>query len=320
MVQGALHHCLPAHVLSVVYRILFFLFLVVEFLLFWNCSQCFLDFVLSKLTADLSYCGHWQIFNLVDEIQCHISFIILNSLPVCSIIELRMSNGCLDWVPHFGMHEIFNFFVDPGRIHWKCVRQSGLTLQETFNTFSSWPRWTNVFAVLRGIGDFFEFHILWSPCFCCENPESNFFKIIFLRSLVIPLIPPLIFQKPPMRCYRRTTVENSGWPPLFFNEKPLLPPISNKNAGMFFWYWCWKRRIQSGDQISAKEQQKTLECFLIQNGDYRLPKFSPRKVRENNSKIQFEKKNRHSDPSYPTLFLGVNIVRQLNLHFFPLTS
>ena len=61
-----------------------------------------------------------------------------------------------------------------------------------------------------------------------------------------------------MRRYRRNSVENRGWSPLFFNEKPLFPPISHKKiAGKIFWYWCRKRRTQSENQISAKEKQKT---------------------------------------------------------------
>ena len=98
------------------------------------------------------------------------------------------------------------------------------------------------------------------------------FAVIFLRSPVIPLIRLLFFQEPAMRRYRRNSVENWGWPPLFFNEKPLFPPISHKkSAGKIFWYWCRKRSTQSENQISPKEKQ---------NWGYRTPKSSPRKVIE----------------------------------------
>ena len=89
------------------------------------------------------------------------------------------------------------------------------------------------------------------------------------------------FWKSPMRHYRRNSVENWGWPPLLFIEKPLSPPISQKkakSAGKNFWYWCRKKRIKSENQIFLKKEQKTLQCFLFQNGDYRTPKFLPSKV------------------------------------------
>ena len=37
-----------------------------------------------------------------------------------------------------------------------------------------------------------------------------------------------------MRRYRRNSVENWGWPPLFFNEKPLFAPISHKKTPVKF--------------------------------------------------------------------------------------
>ena len=50
--------------------------------------------------------------------------------------------------------------------------------------------------------------------------------------------------------------------------------------------------------------------FLFQNGGYRITKPSPRKVRQNSGKIKFDRKNRHSAPSSPTVFVGVKIARQ----------
>ena len=49
-------------------------------------------------------------------------------------------------------------------------------------------------------------------------------------------------------------------------------------------------RTQSENQISAKEKQNTVECFLFQNGGYRIPKSSLRKFRKNSVKIQFDGK------------------------------
>ena len=37
-----------------------------------------------------------------------------------------------------------------------------------------------------------------------------------------------------MRRYRRNSVENWGWLPVFFNEKPFFPPISHKKAPVKF--------------------------------------------------------------------------------------
>ena len=61
------------------------------------------------------------------------------------------------------------------------------------------------------------------------------------------------------------------------------------------WYTFFDTDAEKGvprrkNQISAKEKQKTLECFLFQNRDYRITKPSLRGVRENNGKIQFHKK------------------------------
>ena len=66
-----------------------------------------------------------------------------------------------------------------------------------------------------------------------NQPGTKFFlrfAVIFLRSPVIPLTPPLIFQEPSIHRHRRTTVENWGWPLLSSNEKPLFPPISYKKT------------------------------------------------------------------------------------------
>ena len=68
--------------------------------------------------------------------------------------------------------------------------------------------------------------------------------------------------------------------------------------------------------MSAKKQ-KTLECFSFQNGGYRVPKSSPRKVRENSGKIQLNRKNnRHSVPSSPTVFVAVNVERQRRKNYW----
>ena len=151
-------------------------------------------------------------------------------------------------------------------------------------------------------------------------PGSKFFlrfAVIFLRPPVIPLIPPLIVSEPPMRSYRRTSAENWSWPPLFVNEKPFLcADIPQKSAGKIFWYWCRKMCTLSENQISPKEKQKTLQCFLFQIWGYRTPKPSPRNVNEKIGKIKFHTKNRHSVPSSSTLFVKMKIVRQLNLLFF----
>ena len=120
-----------------------------------------------------------------------------------------------------------------------------------------------------------------------------------------------------MRRYSRFSAANWSWPPLFFNEKPLFPPISHrKNAYKIFWYWCRKRRTPSDNQISQKEKQKTLRCFLFQNGDYRTPKSCRTKIVDQSGKIKFHTENGHSVPSSSTVFVGVKIVRQLCLHFF----
>ena len=119
-----------------------------------------------------------------------------------------------------------------------------------------------------------------------------------------------------MRRCRKISLENWGWPLLFSNEKPLFPPISYKNTPNIFLILMLKMRTQSENQISVKEKQKTLEYLLFQNGSCRTPKSPPRKVRKNSGKIQFHEKKRHSVPSIPTVFVGVKIVRQLNLRFF----
>ena len=96
-----------------------------------------------------------------------------------------------------------------------------------------------------------------------------------------------------MRRYRRNSVENWSWPLLFFKPNAIISgDIPQKSDGKIFWYWCTKRRTQSENQISPKEKQKTFQCFLFQNGSYRTPKSSPRKVPEKSGKIKFRTKNR----------------------------
>ena len=74
-------------------------------------------------------------------------------------------------------------------------------------------------------------------------------------------------------------------------------------------------RTRSENQISAKEKQKTLECFLFENGNYRIPKSSPRKFRENSGKIQIDRKKTDMQFRHLQPFVGGNIVRQLDLRF-----
>ena len=57
-----------------------------------------------------------------------------------------------------------------------------------------------------------------------------------------------------------------GWPPLFFNENSLFPPISHKKAPVnFFWYWCRKKRTQSENQFSPKNK---MEAIVHRNGGF----------------------------------------------------
>ena len=138
------------------------------------------------------------------------------------------------------------------------------------------------------------------------------FAVIFLRSPVIPLIPPVSLCR-----YCRNSFENWSWPTEFFDEKPLFPPISHKKyAGKIFWSWCSKGRTPSENQISPKRKTKDVAMCLFQNGGYNIPKSSPRKVREKSGKIKFHTKNRQSVPSSSTVFVGVKIVWQLYLLFF----
>ena len=74
-----------------------------------------------------------------------------------------------------------------------------------------------------------------------------------------------------------------------------------------------KKAYPIGKPDTPKEKQKTLQCFLFQNGGYRTPKSSPRKICEKIGKIKFHTKNRHSVPSSSTAFVGVKIVRQVIL-------
>ena len=81
-----------------------------------------------------------------------------------------------------------------------------------------------------------------------------------------------------------------------------------------------KRRTQSENQIFPKEKQKTLQCFLFQNGDSRTQKSSPRKISEKSGKVKFHTKERLSVPSSTILFMEGNIVRQLDSRFFILLT
>ena len=77
-----------------------------------------------------------------------------------------------------------------------------------------------------------------------------------------------------------------------------------------------KKTCLVGKPDSPKRKTKDdAMFFLFQNGGYHTPKYSPRKVREKSGKIKFYTKNRHSVQSSLVLFVGVKIVRQLNLLF-----
>ena len=77
-----------------------------------------------------------------------------------------------------------------------------------------------------------------------------------------------------------------------------------------------KKAYSIGKPDFPKRKTKTLRCILFQNGSYRTPKFSPRKVREKSGKLKFHTKNRQSVPSSSTVFVEVKIVRQLYFLFF----
>ena len=142
------------------------------------------------------------------------------------------------------------------------------------------------------------------------------FAVIFLRPMVIPLIPPIIFWEPPMRRYRRNSVENWGWPTLFLKDKPFLPAISHKKgAGKIFYYCCRKKRTQSENQISSQDKRKTLRCFSFENGGYGTPKSLPRKVSEKSGKNKLHTKKRPSVPSSSTLSMKRNIFQELDSRF-----
>ena len=88
-----------------------------------------------------------------------------------------------------------------------------------------------------------------------------------------------------MRRYRRKSVENWGWPLLFFTEKPLFPPISHKKAAVKFLNTDAEKSVPNRKTRFPQKEKKTLECLLFQNGGCRTPKSLPRKVCENSGKI-----------------------------------
>ena len=66
-----------------------------------------------------------------------------------------------------------------------------------------------------------------------------------------------------MRRYRRTSVENWGWPPLFFNEKPFFLPISfKKTAGTFFLVLMQKNASPISETDFCRRKTKDFGFFF----------------------------------------------------------
>ena len=82
------------------------------------------------------------------------------------------------------------------------------------------------------------------------------FTVIFLRSPLIPLKTLLIFYEPPMRRYRRNSIENWSWPPLFSNEKPLFPPIFYKKTRRYFLRLMPKKVYRIGKPDFRKKKNR----------------------------------------------------------------
>ena len=110
-----------------------------------------------------------------------------------------------------------------------------------------------------------------------------------------------------MRRYRRNSVENWGWPPPLFKEKPLFPPISYKKAPVKF--------FDTDSEKGVPKQKTRFPQKTKQNASYRTPKSSARKVSEKSGKFKFHTKKRQSVPSSSTLFIEGNIARQLDSRF-----
>ena len=145
------------------------------------------------------------------------------------------------------------------------------------------------------------------------------FAVIFLRSPVIPLIPPLIFQETPIRRYRRTSSANWSWPPLFFNEKPLFPPIfHNKNAGKFFDTDAEKSVPHRKIRFPQKKNKRRCNVFFC----FKMEAIVHRNLRLEKSVKKLEKSSFiHQDCCYhhlQTFFIEGILVRQLDSRFLSL--
>ena len=115
-----------------------------------------------------------------------------------------------------------------------------------------------------------------------------------------------------MRRYRKISAANSGWPPLFFNEKPIS---HKKSAGNIFLILMQKKAYSIGKPGFPKRKTKDVTMFFgfemeaIVHRNLCLEK-SVKKVEKSNFK-----QKKHSVPSSSTLFMEDNIVRQLDSRF-----
>ena len=89
-----------------------------------------------------------------------------------------------------------------------------------------------------------------------------------------------------------------------FLRKTVIPAdILQKNPGIFF-VLMRKRLTQSGKQISAEEEQKTLECFFCSKTEAIIyPHLRITKVSENSDKIQFGRNQANTRFNHFQLYL-----------------
>ena len=116
-----------------------------------------------------------------------------------------------------------------------------------------------------------------------------------------------------MHRYRRTSVENWGWPPLLSNEKPLFLPISYKeNAGKFF-DTNGKKAYPIEKPEFCKRKTKDIGTFFVSK--WRLLYTDLEKSLKIVAKSSLIEKEQTFDSIISSCIVGMKIVRHISHRF-----
>ena len=145
------------------------------------------------------------------------------------------------------------------------------------------------------------------------------FIVIFLRSPVIPLIPPSISQKPPMLRYHRTSARievNRYYSPTKSRYSRRYPISHKKRRYILLVVMQKKTNLIEKPDLRNKETKDVGTLFVSQFNQSYTEIFPSQKSVEPKKPIQIDTNQIPSVPSSPNVFVGERIVLQLHLPLF----